>query len=110
MKSGSSWNSYPDFVDFEQQNLVFSELAAWSTTEVTVTGGELEPLRVETARVTHDLFDSLGVQPALNEYLVPANGSVGLGLRFAEQWERALEVDPEFIFLSEWNEWMHGSF
>jgi len=52
----------------------------------------------------------LGVQPALNEYLVPADGSVGLGLRFAEQWERALEVDPEFVFLSEWNEWMHGWF
>jgi hypothetical protein len=30
----------------------------------------------------------------------------GEGLYFAEQWKRALEVDPEFIFVSGWNEWV----
>ncbi|TDG36183.1 hypothetical protein EZJ43_09270 [Pedobacter changchengzhani] len=29
-----------------------------------------------------------------------------LGLHFAEQWKRALEVDPEFIFVTGWNEWV----
>jgi len=48
-----------------------------------------------------------GVQPPLNEYDLPVDGTEGHGIRFAEQWERALEVDPEFIFLSEWNEWQH---
>jgi hypothetical protein len=28
------------------------------------------------------------------------------GLNFAEQWERALELDPEFIFITSWNEWI----
>ena len=28
------------------------------------------------------------------------------GLYFAEQWRRALEVDPEFVFITQWNEWM----
>jgi hypothetical protein len=28
------------------------------------------------------------------------------GLYFAEQWEHALEVDPEFIFVTQWNEWL----
>lgn len=28
------------------------------------------------------------------------------GLYFKEQWERALEVDPEFIFITGWNEWV----
>ena len=28
----------------------------------------------------------------------------GLGLYFAEQWKRALEVDPEFLFITGWNE------
>ncbi len=28
------------------------------------------------------------------------------GLNFAEQWERALKVDPEFIFITGWNEWI----
>ena len=31
------------------------------------------------------------------------------GLHFAEQWQRALEVDPEFIFITGWNEWTAGS-
>lgn len=30
----------------------------------------------------------------------------GKGLYFAEQWKRALAVDPEFIFVSGWNEWV----
>lgn len=29
-----------------------------------------------------------------------------LGLYFAEQWRRALEVDPEFVFITQWNEWI----
>ena len=27
------------------------------------------------------------------------------GLYFTEQWQRALEVDPEFILIIDWNEW-----
>lgn len=37
-------------------------------------------------------------------------GAVNLGLNFAEQWNRALEVDPEFIFITGWNEWIAGRF
>jgi hypothetical protein len=29
-----------------------------------------------------------------------------LGLYFSEQWKRALEVDPEFVFITQWNEWI----
>lgn len=32
--------------------------------------------------------------------------AVNLGLNFAEQWERALRVDPQFIFITGWNEWI----
>ncbi|MFA7693612.1 MAG: hypothetical protein WCX86_12010 [Candidatus Hydrogenedentales bacterium] len=32
-------------------------------------------------------------------------GAVNLGLNFEEQWKRALEVDPSFIFVTGWNEW-----
>src|SRR5215217_1362858 len=28
------------------------------------------------------------------------------GLYFGEQWKRALEVDPEFVFITGWNEWV----
>jgi hypothetical protein len=28
------------------------------------------------------------------------------GLNFKEQWERVLEIDPQFIFVTGWNEWI----
>ena len=33
-------------------------------------------------------------------------GAVNLGLNVKEQWERALKIDPEFIFITGWNEWV----
>lgn len=33
-------------------------------------------------------------------------GAVDYGFNVMEQWERALEVDPEFIFITGWNEWI----
>lgn len=28
------------------------------------------------------------------------------GLNFQEQWDRVLEIDPEFVFVTGWNEWV----
>ncbi len=43
-------------------------------------------------------------QPSVNEkYLT---GSTGHGLQFAEQWDRALNIDPEVIMITQWNEWI----
>jgi hypothetical protein len=48
-----------------------------------------------------------GAQPEVDAYdVTPYTGD---GLYFAEQWERALEVDPEFVFITGWNEWTAGS-
>lgn len=30
------------------------------------------------------------------------------GLNFQQQWDRAIESDPEFIFITGWNEWLAG--
>ncbi len=32
------------------------------------------------------------------------------GRNFAEQWRRALEIDPSFVFVTNWNEWIAGRF
>jgi hypothetical protein len=32
------------------------------------------------------------------------------GYNFAEQWERALQEDPRFVFITGWNEWFAGRF
>lgn len=46
-------------------------------------------------------------QPQSDKYdLTPFTGQ---GLCFEEQWSRALEVDPEFVFVTGWNEWSAGA-
>jgi len=46
-------------------------------------------------------------QPKVDQYdLTPYTDQ---GLHFQEQWDRALEVDPEFVFVTGWNEWTAGS-
>ena len=36
--------------------------------------------------------------------------AVELGLNFQEQWQRAIDVDPKFIFVTGWNEWIAGRY
>lgn len=40
----------------------------------------------------------------------PAGNTTALGLNFQEQWDRALAVDPEFVFVTGWNEWIAGRY
>lgn len=37
-------------------------------------------------------------------------GAVNHGLNFQEQWERALDLDPELVFITGWNEWIAGRY
>lgn len=37
-------------------------------------------------------------------------GAVNLGLNFQEQWKRAMELDPSFVFVTGWNEWVAGRY
>lgn len=30
------------------------------------------------------------------------------GLNFQQQWDRAIEIDPDFVFVTGWNEWIAG--
>jgi len=45
-------------------------------------------------------------QPETNEFDVTPD--TDKGLFFQEQWDRALEIDPEFVFVTGWNEWSAG--
>lgn len=37
-------------------------------------------------------------------------GAVNYGHNFQEQWERGIEIDPELIFVTGWNEWIAGRY
>lgn len=40
----------------------------------------------------------------------PTAGAVDYGYNFQEQWDRAIEIDPELVFITGWNEWTMGRF
>jgi len=51
---------------------------------------------------------SKGKQPTINkDYLTEFTGQ---GLHFQEQWDRALEVNPEVVMVTQWNEWLAQRF
>jgi hypothetical protein len=35
-------------------------------------------------------------------------GAVNYGYNFQEQWDQALKINPDFIFITGWNEWVAG--
>ena len=37
-------------------------------------------------------------------------GAVNFGFNFQEQWNRAHKINPKFIFITGWNEWVAGRF
>lgn len=49
-----------------------------------------------------------GRQPEFDKY--GKTGTEHLGIQFAEQWERALDIDPELFFVTGWNEWVAQRF
>ncbi len=51
---------------------------------------------------------SQGQQPPVDKY--HNTPTMGRGIYFKEQWQRALQVDPEFIFITGWNEWIAQRF
>jgi hypothetical protein len=40
----------------------------------------------------------------------PCPDAVLHGYNFQEQWDRALKIDPPFVFVTGWNEWIAGRF
>ncbi|RKX42655.1 MAG: hypothetical protein DRP64_09475, partial [Verrucomicrobia bacterium] len=60
-------------------------------------------------------------QPEMNEYDLPVPTYVpwlgktvknpeGFGIYFQERWNEALESDPQFIYINDWNEWTAGKY
>ena len=60
-------------------------------------------------------------QPKLNKYDLPESTFVewlgkkvdnpeGYGIYFQDRWDEALQVNPEFIYINDWNEWTAGKY
>jgi putative ABC transport system permease protein len=62
--------SAPDFIDWRSQNHVFEDLAAYTSWDTNLTGGE-EPERLTGTVATASLFSVLGVHPAMGRAFLP---------------------------------------
>jgi putative ABC transport system permease protein len=66
--------SYPDFADLKAQNQSFEAVAVVNTGESTVTGIG-RPERVQTAALSPDMIEMLGVRPLMGQDKFPELGS-----------------------------------
>jgi predicted permease len=94
--------SYPDFADWRAQNHVFSEMAAYTTDNFTLTGRG-EALHIQGADVSADLFSLLGVKPILGraflrdeDKLPAANGAFAIILSY-RLWRQHFNADPGVV-------------
>jgi putative ABC transport system permease protein len=91
--------SYPNFLDWREQNKVFSGIAAMQFISLNLTGQE-QPERLAGRAVSAELFDVLGVKPALGRTFVTEEDQpganpvciIGNGL-----WQRRFGSDPALV-------------
>ena len=95
--------SYPEFLEWRAQATSFDSLAALPTTVYGysyVLTGRGDPVAIESARVTSEFFDVLGVRPMLGRAFVATDDREGaqptVVLTHAF-WTTVLGADPEVI-------------
>ena len=87
--------------------------------------GRLEEMAVTPAQhpisITGKSWRRETKEPALNQYDMPDSAYVpwlgktvahpeGYGIYFQDRWNEALSVDPDFIYINDWNEWTAGKY
>ena len=79
-------------------------------------GFEQATVGVSQNWTAHNGLSAMNMPGAFGRSYTAKNGhsaeeeTVAFGLNFQEQWERALEIDPDLIFITGWNEWIMGRF
>jgi putative ABC transport system permease protein len=63
--------SEPEFRDYKRDMRAFEMLAAFNQGELSLSGGEGDPMRVQSTRVSSEFFPILGVHPALGRTFAP---------------------------------------
>ena len=60
-----TWVADGEVVDYRRLVPSLESVAAWATSQANLTGGGAEPIRVGTAEITSNGFETLGAKPAL---------------------------------------------
>jgi putative ABC transport system permease protein len=91
--------SYPNFADWRDQNDVFERVAAFNSTDFTLTGDD-NPARLGSAIVSADLFPLLGVQAATGRVFTPEDDKNGAPLTVILShtlWKQRYNSDPNIV-------------
>ena len=92
--------SYPNFLDWREQNTVFEDIATYYGTSRFSLTGEGEPLQIRGTRINQGLFEILRVSPQLgrtftaNEDRPEEDAVVILG---HDLWQRTFGGDPNIV-------------
>ncbi len=91
--------SYPNFLDWREQNKVFSGIAALQFRSLNLTGKD-EPERLAGRAVSAELFDVLGVKLAQGRSFVPDEDRPGANpvcIISNDLWQRRFGADPALV-------------
>lgn len=91
--------SYPNFLDWREQNKVFSGIAAMQFRSLNLTGTD-EPERLPARAVSAELFDVLGVKPALGRSFFTEEDRPGANrvcIISDGLWQRRFGSDPDIV-------------
>lgn len=114
--SEDHWSFGYDLHDPRVSNLTPAERASYHN-------GRVEQMCVTPAQHASTFVGKswtiAGGEPALNEYDLPKKKFANrkwidhpeyYGFYFRDRWEEALSVDPDLLYLNDWNEWIAGQF
>ena len=92
-------HSYPNYVDYRDQNRVFESLAAWRGASLNLTGTG-EPERITGAAATASFFEVMRAAPAVGRAFTAEEGEAGrdsvVVLSYG-LWQRRFGADPHVI-------------
>ena len=90
--------SYPNFEDWRTQSTSFERLAAFRGRTFTLSGRG-EPVRVNGAVVSADLFDLLGIAPSLGRAFRAEEDEAGALVAILSHglWQRLFDSDPQVV-------------
>src|SRR6266851_2020301 len=91
--------SYPNFLDWREQNKVFSGIAAMQFRSLNLTGKD-EPERLAGRAVSAELSDVLGIKPALGRSFSPEEDRQGADpvcMISNGLWQRQFGSDPALV-------------
>jgi putative ABC transport system permease protein len=88
--------SYPNFLDWRDQNRAFEHLAAFRFASINITGSG-EPERVQGRMVSANFFETLGVTPALGRAPMAEEdraGATPVAVVSHNLWQQRLDSNP----------------